>query len=88
MTGGPSKRAVAVGTVVLTDRGIWSMRPDDVVQAVLEAAHDPALGLGRSVRLGEVVAFLREAVRTGDDSEVITWDVAADELAREFGEVA
>jgi hypothetical protein len=50
------------------------------VLAILTAAHDPALGLDRSVRLGDIVEWLRT-----DDGPTHPEHEIADQIAREFG---
>lgn len=83
-TSGPSDKAVEAA------RQAWN--PDDELPSerqarrALDAAHDPALGLDRSVCLRDVVeAITRAHAPTGDR---FRWDRAdwADFIEREFGD--
>ena len=83
--GGPSEAALSDVRVALHD-----MLPDgcslDVAAAALDAAHDPALGLDRSVRLGDVVAFLEQnaALSLTDEARHFN-SILARAIEREFG---
>jgi hypothetical protein len=91
--------AAAKATAFLNREGVGNPGPDffstPYARASLEAAHSEALGEDRSVRLGDVLEFLRERC---DPSEGVHGDgaimsatedfgpeQAADAVAREFG---
>jgi hypothetical protein len=80
--GGPSEAAVEAGSWAETmEHGRLGY---DAARAVLAAAHDPALGLDRSVRLGDVVEWLRRHAPPGTVAG--DWfDKLAESCAREFG---
>lgn len=59
----------------------------DALMVALDAAHDPALGLDRSVRLGDVVEWLRDP--KGLPFHLLAnGDEFARRVAREFGTTA
>lgn len=82
---GPSEAAVKAAAQAAEDLADGRLRTDEqAVEAardVLTPAHDPALGLDRSVCLREVVEFIR-GFDEDDDGERC---VSAEVLEREFG---
>lgn len=87
-TGGrASERAVEVAAKTFSKRRV--LYAGDTFRSLavpaLEAAHDPALGEDRSVRLGDVL----DALRSGKCENALrlygAGKAAADYLAREFG---
>lgn len=73
----PSKKALdaAHGTYKRTGK-LWP------TEEIVYAAHDPALGLDRSVCLRDVLEALRQRTFAAERS---TWGQAADFIEREFG---
>jgi hypothetical protein len=82
---GPSDKAVEAATkfIDVMAKGPHANNPI-AAKGALEAAHDPALGLDRSVCLRDVVEALR-ADRVGDAYEMMDASDAADFIEREFG---
>lgn len=79
--GGPSEKAIEAAWRKF-DESAKSMAP----KFVLEAAHDPALGLDRSVCLRGVVEALRGRTDfSTSDGEADACQVAAAFIEREFG---
>lgn len=84
ITGGPSEAAVeAAIRPFAVDRVTQSY-----VAAALAAAHDPALGLDRSVRLGDVVEWIQQHSAAGSAAQQRAVTSLANRIAREFGEAA
>lgn len=102
-TSGPSEKATLAfakqrfyreTTATGRDTGRWDRTSDEVRESWLRGAaeelapaHDPKLGEDRSVRLGDVVDWLRgqgEAAPPLSGERGRYW-VIADEIAREFG---
>ncbi len=79
--GEPSDKAVDAAYGVLTRAGEVGPTGGQVWRA-LKAAHDPALGLDRSVRLRDVVEALRADIRWDPDG---CKEKAIDFIEREFG---
>jgi hypothetical protein len=81
---GPSDKAKGAADRSLPTNRLTGEVPitRDDVQAALAAAHDPALGLDRSVCLRDMVEWLRG---TQEYHHGYIGDPAADLLARKFG---
>lgn len=103
LSSGPSEAAVEAAAARHT-RSWDHLLPDELtaatesakrhpVAAILAAAHDPSLGLDRSVRLGDVTAWmsLRSACQSvgvpGGEAAQNALAQAAAAMAREFGGV-
>lgn len=101
-SGFPSEQAVeaaAIATASLNREGVGNPGPEffstPYARAALVAAHDPALGLGRSVCLRDVVEAFREAQQGWVDPGMSDGakaramermgDLAAAFIEREFG---
>lgn len=80
MASGPSDKAVGAATWHWPDEN--EPEPRSLAQAVLNAAHDPALGLDRSVCLRDVVEWLQAQPET---RYLAGWGWA-EELWLKFGE--
>jgi hypothetical protein len=77
---GPSEKAMEAAVECSrpgTPRG-------DVISTVL-GAHDPALGLDRSVCLRDVVEALLSKGRAGESALYSTYGIAGEFIEREFG---
>lgn len=74
MNSDPSDKAIEAANAAYYDS------PKTTPRHILEAAHDPSLGLERSVRLGDVVEAVR--AREDDQEPPTPW---SDFIAREFG---
>lgn len=80
--GGPSGAAIKAARDNVLGRGTTG----DAARRALTAAHDPALGLDRSVRLGDVVEFLEWNAERCATKEAAYFNRAlAKRIAREFG---
>lgn len=80
---GPSDKAERAAQTALSGKGT----PPSYVSRALYAAHDPALGLDRSVCLRDVVEAIRnEGAKEGSDLALADhYYSAADFIEREFG---
>lgn len=79
------------GPYRVIDNTLWKETARVISKSVLDAAHDPELGLGRSVCLRDVLEALRNHDRPEDDpdwylhiSYAVELEDAANFLVREF----
>ena len=80
MMSGPSEKAIEAGEKALDNKGYRSEMPwfvgEEVVPLALAGAHDPALGLDRSVCLRELIGWLRDRDSVGQEWISATTGVA------------